>query len=273
MKQIIFFAIICFTVQSYGQCPMNSLVFNFPTTVNGVTVNESNTEATHYWSSPNDTMTWCGVLCGTFQVGYNGYYSSPFIQTLTFSSPVNNIVYIVNASDSSSGGNETFSFTVNSGVLSSTQQNNIGSCLYTQQGNLFSANQLDVPNSHGNAAYITLSSTIPYDTIKVYGTGGLGGSLMSLCANSIGTTSGITETTINNTINIYPNPTSDQFFIKANTTDKLNLDLYDVNGRHVLGKIVNDKTIIDATILNAGIYTLTIKTADSVINKKLVVVH
>ncbi|HXB42353.1 MAG TPA: T9SS type A sorting domain-containing protein [Bacteroidia bacterium] len=73
--------------------------------------------------------------------------------------------------------------------------------------------------------------------------------------------------------NVYPNPTSDQFFIDANTNDKLIVDLYDINGRHVFGKNVNDKSNIDVTTLKEGIYTLTIKTADGVINKKLVILR
>ena len=77
----------------------------------------------------------------------------------------------------------------------------------------------------------------------------------------------------NNQLNIYPNPTSDQLFIDANATDKLNVDLYDVNGRHVFSASVKDKSNISVATLDNGIYTLTIKTADRVINKKLVIVH
>ena len=72
---------------------------------------------------------------------------------------------------------------------------------------------------------------------------------------------------------IYPNPTSDQFYIETNTTDKLNVDLYDVNGRHMFSKSVNDKSPINVTDLDEGIYTLTIKTIDRLINKKLVIVR
>ena len=76
-----------------------------------------------------------------------------------------------------------------------------------------------------------------------------------------------------NYFSVYPNPTSDQFFIEANTTDKLNVDLYDVNGRHVFSKSVSDKSNIDVTNLNTGVYSLTIKTIDRVINKKLIIVR
>jgi len=74
-------------------------------------------------------------------------------------------------------------------------------------------------------------------------------------------------------ISIFPNPASDQFFIDANTTDKLIVDLFDVNGRHVFSKIASDKSTISVTNLDEGIYTLTIKTTDRVTNKKLVILR
>jgi len=83
----------------------------------------------------------------------------------------------------------------------------------------------------------------------------------------------IQDITNTNYISIYPNPTSDQFFIEKNATDKLNVDLYDVNGRHVFSKIISDKSSIDVTNLNEGVYSMTIKMADRVINKKLVIVR
>ncbi|MBK8367727.1 MAG: SBBP repeat-containing protein [Bacteroidetes bacterium] len=86
-------------------------------------------------------------------------------------------------------------------------------------------------------------------------------------------TTTIKENDIKNSFIIYPNPTSDQFFIVANTTDKLVVDMYDVNGRHVFSKSVSDKSNIDVTTLIEGIYNLTIKTVDRVINKKLVILR
>ncbi len=76
-----------------------------------------------------------------------------------------------------------------------------------------------------------------------------------------------------NTFQIYPNPTSDQFYIEANTTDKLTVDLFDMKGRRVLNAIVSDKSNINVTTLPNGIYTLTIKSADRVTNQKLVIVR
>lgn len=77
----------------------------------------------------------------------------------------------------------------------------------------------------------------------------------------------------NVSIGVFPNPTSDQFYIETNVTDKLNLDLYDVNGRHVFSANVSDKENINVATLDEGIYTLKIKTVDRVINKKLVVLR
>jgi len=78
---------------------------------------------------------------------------------------------------------------------------------------------------------------------------------------------------LDNNVAIYPNPTSDQFFIDASTSDKLTVDLFDLNGRHVFSKSVSAKSNINVTDLNNGVYNLTIKTVDRVINKKLVIVH
>lgn len=83
----------------------------------------------------------------------------------------------------------------------------------------------------------------------------------------------IKEYKANDQILLYPNPASNQLYIETNTVDKLNVDLYDVNGRHMFSKNVSDKSNIDVTSLNEGIYTLTIKTADWLITKKLVIMR
>ncbi|MGZ3864347.1 MAG: T9SS type A sorting domain-containing protein [Bacteroidia bacterium] len=91
--------------------------------------------------------------------------------------------------------------------------------------------------------------------------------------NKSWSTVNVTQLISNNLFNTYPNPTADQFFIDANTTNKINVDLYDVNGRHVYSANVMDKSSINVSGLDDGIYTLTIKTVDRVINKKLVIVR
>lgn len=72
---------------------------------------------------------------------------------------------------------------------------------------------------------------------------------------------------------VFPNPSNTYFIIETNTADKQTADLYDVNGSHVFSASVSDKEIINVAALDEGIYTLTIKTADRVVNKKLVILR
>ena len=91
--------------------------------------------------------------------------------------------------------------------------------------------------------------------------------------NVLNSAAGIKQILDENYFTIYPNPASDQFHIETNATDKLNVDLYDVNSRHVFSANVSDKGNINVAPLDNGAYTLTIKTADRLINKKLVIIH
>ncbi len=82
---------------------------------------------------------------------------------------------------------------------------------------------------------------------------------------------GIQEQIDESTITISPNPINSTFTIKSSITDKLTLDLFDVNGRHVLSKSICGTTNIDVNSFDNGIYTLTIKSAVRISNKKLVI--
>jgi hypothetical protein len=83
---------------------------------------------------------------------------------------------------------------------------------------------------------------------------------------------GIEQISLNNFyVTVYPNPTNGSFTIKSNTTDKLNADLYDVNGRHVFSKAVVGTADIDANSLDNGVYTLTIKSNTGITYKKLII--
>jgi GH25 family lysozyme M1 (1,4-beta-N-acetylmuramidase) len=81
------------------------------------------------------------------------------------------------------------------------------------------------------------------------------------------------QNTMNAALVIYPNPTTGLFTIETNSTDLLAMDLYDVNGRLVFSKAISDKSNIDVTMLDEGFYTMTLKSVDRVITKKLVIVR
>lgn len=74
-------------------------------------------------------------------------------------------------------------------------------------------------------------------------------------------------------ISIYPNPTSDKFTIATNSDEIQIIDLFDMNGRHVFSKSVFGELVIDMSTFDDGVYTLTVKTLDHVINKKIVLMR
>jgi D-alanyl-D-alanine carboxypeptidase len=76
-------------------------------------------------------------------------------------------------------------------------------------------------------------------------------------------------------LKVYPNPTNEYFYVDVSIADKLDLDLdlYDVNGRHIFSTKPTKGSAINVSSLNEGIYSLTIKTADRIINKKLVIIR
>lgn len=266
MKKIAFFILLIFSIKSFSQCVGGTYISSFPYTFSGITVSQTFLgDVYHDVNSYNN----CGVICGPTWLGRLVGTGSPFTQTLTFSSPVNNMIYILNASDSESYAYESFTFTVNTGILSCTQ--NAPTCPYTQISNSFNANSSPGINGHSNAAFITLSSSLPYTSTTVNGTGGCNGSYMGLCTalfNGIKTTN-----SINDKIQVYPNPTSGKFTIETNSTEKQTVQVFDVNGRVVLIQNINGSTTIDVSNLNEGVYNLSIKSSKGVINKKLVIVR
>ncbi|HXD92707.1 MAG TPA: T9SS type A sorting domain-containing protein [Bacteroidia bacterium] len=77
----------------------------------------------------------------------------------------------------------------------------------------------------------------------------------------------------NNQVNIYPNPTQNNFTIETSTTDKQTLQIFDVNGKLVLSQTINGKTNIDASHFAEGVYNLSLTGQSDVVNKRLVIVR
>ena len=72
---------------------------------------------------------------------------------------------------------------------------------------------------------------------------------------------------------VYPNPAKDNITIKTNQLNGGNLYIYDIMGRELTGKqINNDETIVDISSLNSGIYILKAISKDNKIvgNRKFI---
>ncbi len=226
-----------------GQCS-GSQVSYFPATVNGVTITQTYTGDVTYAGVTN-TWSNCGVTSGPTTLGNAVLAGSPFIQALAFSTPVNNLVYILTAPDSTSYACETFSFTVDAGSLTCVQGGS--SCPLVQNGNTFYANST---NTIGT--YITLISSQPYNGVTVSGSGGANGSCMSLCQNSIGF-SGIFGM---KGINFYPNPAQEKLNLEGST------ELDHISIMNSIGQVVfqfqsHQKSVqLDISQLPKGLYLL-----------------
>lgn len=83
---------------------------------------------------------------------------------------------------------------------------------------------------------------------------------------------GIKQNIINQQITIYPNPANSSFIIETSAAEKQQMQLMDISGRILLAQPITGKLSIDASSLSEGIYNISIIGAESVINKKLVIV-
>ena len=73
-------------------------------------------------------------------------------------------------------------------------------------------------------------------------------------------------------VTLYPNPGNGSFTLETGFTDKQLLQVFDLTGQLLLSQDIMGKTSIDASHLSEGVYTLSIKTKNGVINKKLLIV-
>ncbi len=83
---------------------------------------------------------------------------------------------------------------------------------------------------------------------------------------------GIKENNLqNNNINVYPNPSKDLINIKI--SDKIeNIKIYNFIGQIVFDEIINDNSVqINTSNYKPGIYFITIKTKNKLINKKIII--
>ncbi len=87
-------------------------------------------------------------------------------------------------------------------------------------------------------------------------------------------TTGIQTIQNNTAISVFPNPTSEKVYINMPTSEReLVLEIFDLNGKLVMNKKINFSSYIDVSSLNNGLYTLTIKAENSLVNKRLTIVR
>lgn len=72
------------------------------------------------------------------------------------------------------------------------------------------------------------------------------------------------------TFNIYPNPVSNQLNIQLNSTEKTQIDIYNILGKRVLTKTIHQSQSIQLENLNSGVYILKLTQNNSTISKKLI---
>jgi len=75
-------------------------------------------------------------------------------------------------------------------------------------------------------------------------------------------------------LTVYPNPSNGNFAVETNyTTEKQNLQLFDVTGKMVLSQTLNNKANINASSLDNGVYFLQVKTNQNISTQKVIVQH
>jgi hypothetical protein len=156
------------------------------TTINGVTVTASgfgNVVPTTF----SGVLAWCmtspGSALNTVFLGSGGP-PWPFTYILTFSSPVNNIVIRLINYTTVPGLSESFTFTTNTGnpVLSSCDY-----CCATIVGNVVTSvfcppGSPDLNNGGGT---FTISNSTSFTTLTISGPGGLAGTIVDICSDSV----------------------------------------------------------------------------------------
>ena len=151
-----------------------------PATINGVTINEISTGSV-------STYAYAFTSCGSVTTPPNSKWlgiGGAFTYTLTFSVPVNNlIIFITGTGYPGIPGDENFIFTTNTGsglpLITTTN-----SCYTTIVGNEIFSGDGSVGLYGGGGKFIITNDT-NFTSMTISGSGGLSGSNLALCSNSI----------------------------------------------------------------------------------------
>ena len=202
------------TITPTPLCPICPTVSALPglgssTTINGVTLTASgfgNVVPTTFSGALSWCMTPPGSALNTVFLG-SGSPPWPFTYILTFSSPVNNIVIRLINYTAVPGLSESFTFTTNTGnpVLSSCDY-----CCATIVGNVVTAVFCPPgsPDPNNGGGTFTISNSTSFTTLTISGPGGLAGTIVDICSDSVQLPVSPTQTpTVTPTPGLSPSPT------------------------------------------------------------------
>ncbi len=206
--------------------------------------------AWYWWSGSNWVTLFCGgcdLIAGNYKCTVIDGIGTPHDYFATINQPSSISVTKSRTNDdglcngaasvTASGGTPGYSFLWTPGGYTNDSINNLCQNTYT----------VTITDNNG---------CISSDTVNINFAIGIDNSYLNSCQ-----------------VSIYPNPISDKFFIKTNTTEKITVDLYDVNGRHVFNISSYELESINIENLDNGAYTLKIKSGERVINKKLFILR
>ena len=202
------------TITPTPLCPICPTVSSLPmpgssTVINGVTVTASGFGDIIIFVS--SFIPWCMLSpsssLNTIWVGSSlGMAPSPFTYILNFSSPVNNIVIRLLGYSALSSASESFTFTTNTGnpTLSSCDY-----CCATIIGNVVTSNLCpSLPGTTDGGGTFTISNSLSFTTLTISGPGGLNGTIVDICSDSVQPPVSPTQTpTVTPTPGLSPSPT------------------------------------------------------------------
>ena len=151
---------------------------NAPTTINGIIVTGYGTGSVSTYHG----YTSCGISTpnNSLYLGQTGAFS----YTYNFSSPVDNLNFIINAADH----NENFIFTIGSNVNAIITKNS-GCSTIIVAGNVITGTCTSLASilTGGDGGEFTINSPIgSFTSFTISGNGGFNGSIFALCSSSVG---------------------------------------------------------------------------------------
>ena len=146
-------------------------------TINGVQVTTTSSGSVSNFPFPFTSCTGAATAttsAGSLHVGLSGTFTVNF----TFDQPVNDLMFVLNATGEVV--NENFVFNTNGGTPSIADN---GSCFSTIVGNevLSGAGSL----SGGGGGHFTVTAPASFTTLTLTGDGGTNGSLLAICVGTI----------------------------------------------------------------------------------------